>query len=152
SGGFAPEDAVITKDVAETGDIVTSGGRVLSVVSLGADLDRARQTAYAAVDEIKWDGEHHRIDIAEAAAAGRIELADICGAPEAAVSTKDIAETGDIVTSGGRVLSVVSLGADLDRARQTAYAAVDEIKWDGEHHRTDIAEAAAAGRIELADI
>ncbi|HJA60832.1 phosphoribosylamine--glycine ligase [Brevibacterium sp. SMBL_HHYL_HB1] len=82
SGGFAPEDAVITKDIAETGDIVTSGGRVLSVVSLGADLDEARQRAYAAVDEIKWDGEHHRTDIAEAAAAGRIELAEIYGAPE----------------------------------------------------------------------
>src|SRR5699024_11263278 len=37
----------------------------------------------AAVDEIKWDGEHHRTDIAEAAAAGRIGLAEIYGAPEA---------------------------------------------------------------------
>ena len=42
SGGFAPEDAVITKDIAEAGDIVTAGGRVLSVVSLGSDLDDAR--------------------------------------------------------------------------------------------------------------
>src|SRR5699024_3588922 len=83
SGGFAPEDAVITKDIAETGGIGTSGGRVLSVVSLGTDLDEARQTAYAAVDEIKWDGEHHRTDIAEAAAAGRIGLAEIYGVPAA---------------------------------------------------------------------
>ncbi|WP_210604653.1 phosphoribosylamine--glycine ligase [Brevibacterium oceani] len=83
SGGFAPEDAVITKDIAETGDIVTSGGRVLSVVSLGSDLHEARAKAYAAVDEIKWDGEQHRTDIAEAAARGAIELADIYPAPEA---------------------------------------------------------------------
>ena len=81
SGGFAPEDAVITKDIAETGDIVTSGGRVLSVVSLGNNLDDARAKAYAAVDEIKWDGEQHRTDIAEAAAAGRIELASGYAAP-----------------------------------------------------------------------
>src|SRR5699024_4216732 len=56
---------------------------VHSHVSLGADRERARQAAYAAADEIKWDGEHHRTDIAEEAAAGRIELADIYGAPEA---------------------------------------------------------------------
>ncbi|MGC2942661.1 MULTISPECIES: phosphoribosylamine--glycine ligase [unclassified Brevibacterium] len=87
SGGFAPEDAVITKDIAETGDIVTSGGRVLSVVSLGADLDDARAKAYAAVDEIKWDGEQHRTDIAEAAARGAIELADIYPVPEMNVAT-----------------------------------------------------------------
>ncbi|MGO2036790.1 MAG: phosphoribosylamine--glycine ligase [Brevibacterium sp.] len=81
SGGFAPEDAVITEDIAETGDIVTSGGRVLSVVSLGTDLDEARAKAYAAVDEIRWDGEQHRTDIAEAAARGRIELPEIYGEP-----------------------------------------------------------------------
>ncbi|MGO2860170.1 MAG: phosphoribosylamine--glycine ligase [Brevibacterium sp.] len=81
SGGFAPEDAVITEDIAETGDIVTSGGRVLSVVSLGTDLDEARAKAYAAVDEIRWDGEQHRTDIAEAAARGRIELPEIYGQP-----------------------------------------------------------------------
>ncbi|WP_413336543.1 phosphoribosylamine--glycine ligase [Brevibacterium sp. GP-SGM9] len=81
SGGFAPEDAVITEDIAETGDIVTSGGRVLSVVSLGTDLDEARAKAYAAVDEIRWDGEQHRTDIAEAAARGRIQLPEIYGEP-----------------------------------------------------------------------
>ncbi|MCT1766426.1 phosphoribosylamine--glycine ligase [Brevibacterium casei] len=65
------------------GDVLTAGGRVLSVVALGADLDEARARAYAAVDEISWDGEQHRTDIAEAAAAGTIEVADIYAAPEA---------------------------------------------------------------------
>jgi len=65
------------------GDVLTAGGRVLSVVALGADLDEARARAYAAVDEISWDGEQHRSDIAEAAAAGTIEVADIYAAPEA---------------------------------------------------------------------
>lgn len=80
--GFAPEDAVITEDIAETGDIVTAGGRVLSIVSLGADLDEARAKAYAAVAEVKWDGQQHRTDIAEAAARGQITVADIYPAPE----------------------------------------------------------------------
>ncbi|MGJ7561945.1 phosphoribosylamine--glycine ligase [Brevibacterium casei] len=70
-----------SEDVA--GDVLTAGGRVLSVVALGADLDEARARAYAAVDEISWDGEQHRSDIAEAAAAGTIEVADIYAAPEA---------------------------------------------------------------------
>ncbi|WP_009881528.1 phosphoribosylamine--glycine ligase [Brevibacterium aurantiacum] len=79
--GFAPEDTVISEDVAETGDIVTAGGRVLSVVSLGNGLDEARAKAYAAVDEVKWDGEQHRTDIAEVAARGQITVADIYPAP-----------------------------------------------------------------------
>ena len=70
-----------SEDVA--GDVLTAGGRVLSVVALGADLDEARARAYAAVDEISWDGEQHRTDIAQAAAAGTIEVADIYAAPEA---------------------------------------------------------------------
>ena len=43
------------------------------------------------------------------------------------------------VTSGGRVLGVTALGADLDTARRNAYAAVGEIRWNDEHHRSDIA-------------
>lgn len=70
-----------SEDVA--GDVLTAGGRVLSVVALGGYLDEARARAYAAVDEISWDGEQHRSDIAEAAAAGTIEVADIYAAPEA---------------------------------------------------------------------
>ncbi|MDN5711675.1 MAG: phosphoribosylamine--glycine ligase [Brevibacterium aurantiacum] len=84
--GFAPEDTVISEDVAETGDIVTAGGRVLSVVSLGNGLDEARAKAYAAVDEVKWDGEQHRTDIAEVAARGQITVADIYPAPAEAVA------------------------------------------------------------------
>ena len=81
--GFAPEDVVISEDIAETGDIITAGGRVLSVVSLGNGLNEARAKAYAAVDEVKWDGEQHRTDIAEVAARGQIAVADIYPAPEA---------------------------------------------------------------------
>ena len=46
---------------------------------------------------------------------------------------------GRLVASGGRVLSVVGTGADLDAARAAAYAGLAEIGLDGSQHRTDIA-------------
>ncbi|MBC9227173.1 phosphoribosylamine--glycine ligase [Aeromicrobium sp. 636] len=48
-------------------------------------------------------------------------------------------EDGNLVTAGGRVLSVTGVGADLDEARRRAYAGVDLISIRGAHHRTDIA-------------
>lgn len=54
------------------------------------------------------------------------------------------ASNGEIVTSGGRVLGVTALGRDLASARDRAYAAVERISWDGEHHRSDIAADAVA--------
>ena len=56
---------------------------------------------------------------------------------------------GTVVSSGGRVLSVTAVGADLEEARTRAYAAVDLIGLDGSHHRRDIAAAAAAGTTRL---
>ncbi len=50
-----------------------------------------------------------------------------------------IDEDGNLVTSGGRVLSVTAVGDDLAQARERAYAAVDLIRIRGAHHRTDIA-------------
>ena len=51
-------------------------------------------------------------------------------------------ETDRLVTAGGRVLGVTATGPDLPSARATAYRAVREIHWDGEHHRGDIAASA----------
>ncbi|OFS82391.1 phosphoribosylamine--glycine ligase [Oligella sp. HMSC05A10] len=46
---------------------------------------------------------------------------------------------GEIVTSGGRVLCVTALGETIQEARQKAYAAIDEINFDGMQYRSDIA-------------
>jgi phosphoribosylamine--glycine ligase len=46
---------------------------------------------------------------------------------------------GHVVTSGGRVLAVTAVGADVAEARAKAYAGVDALRIDGSHHRTDIA-------------
>ncbi len=54
---------------------------------------------------------------------------------------------GELVTAGGRVLSVTATGSDLAEARDRAYAGVAAISFDGAHSRTDIALAAANGTI-----
>ncbi len=51
-------------------------------------------------------------------------------------------EGNDVVTAGGRVLCVTALGDDVAAARERAYAAVDQIAFDGMHFRTDIAHRA----------
>jgi phosphoribosylamine--glycine ligase len=48
-----------------------------------------------------------------------------------------------LVTNGGRVLDVTALGSTLAEARESAYAAVRRIRWQGMQHRTDIALAAS---------
>lgn len=44
----------------------------------------------------------------------------------------------DIVTSGGRVLGVTSLGNSIEKAVDNAYAAVSKISFKGMHYRKDI--------------
>ena len=46
---------------------------------------------------------------------------------------------GELVTNGGRVLSIVGLGADLPRAAERAYAAAELIDFAGKQMRRDIA-------------
>jgi phosphoribosylamine--glycine ligase len=52
---------------------------------------------------------------------------------------------GQLVSSGGRVLCVVGLGADLDRARERAYAGIEQVQLAGSFFRTDIALRLPAG-------
>jgi phosphoribosylamine--glycine ligase len=49
---------------------------------------------------------------------------------------------GQLVTAGGRVLSVAALGDDIRAAREAAYAAVDTLCWDGITLRRDIGQRA----------
>jgi phosphoribosylamine---glycine ligase len=56
---------------------------------------------------------------------------------------------GSLVSAGGRVLSVVGVGADVAQARDHAYEAVAGIELPGSHHRTDIALKAVSGAIHL---
>ncbi|MGN2641875.1 phosphoribosylamine--glycine ligase [Nocardia takedensis] len=56
---------------------------------------------------------------------------------------------GQLVSAGGRVLSVVGVGADLAEARANAYARIAGIKLTGSHFRTDIGLAAVESRISV---
>jgi len=47
--------------------------------------------------------------------------------------------TGEVVTSGGRVLTVTGLGDDLLSAAGQAYLCMDHIQFQGMHYRKDIA-------------
>jgi phosphoribosylamine--glycine ligase len=60
-----PKDSFVfhagTKDVS--GKIVTNGGRVLSVTSLGDSLQDAISNAYKTVEKISWPSKYYRHDI-----------------------------------------------------------------------------------------
>jgi phosphoribosylamine--glycine ligase len=46
--------------------------------------------------------------------------------------------TGDVITSGGRVLGVTAKGASLDEALRRCYSAAQVISWEGMQYRRDI--------------
>jgi phosphoribosylamine--glycine ligase len=53
--------------------------------------------------------------------------------------------TGEVVTGGGRVLTMVGMGATLAEARERAYAAAAKINFEGKMMRTDIAARELGG-------
>jgi phosphoribosylamine--glycine ligase len=50
-----------------------------------------------------------------------------------------------LVTDGGRVLNVTGLGETVSQARRRAYAAAEQVQFDGKQMRTDIALRAVEG-------
>ncbi len=70
-----------------------------------------------------------------------IEGLDRAGAHEGVVvfhSGTAYGERGEVVATGGRVLTVSAVGADIVQARDRAYGAAAEISWPGVHYRRDI--------------
>jgi phosphoribosylamine--glycine ligase len=105
-------------------------------------------------DLIEWRDEHCvTIVMASGGYPGSYEKGKVITGLEAANARDDVtvfhagtALNGDkVVTSGGRVLAVTALGADLQQAVDRAYAAVGDIAFDGAQYRNDIA-AKAMGR------
>jgi phosphoribosylamine--glycine ligase len=72
--------------------------------------------------------------------------ADTDGVLHAATARHD---DGALVSSGGRVLSVVGTGPDLAAARREAYDKIKAIRLPVGHFRSDIGLAAVEGRITL---
>ena len=55
-------------------------------------------------------------------------------------TTRDL--QGNLISAGGRVLTVVGLGEDIEAARGRAYESIAEIRLDGSFYRHDIAAVA----------
>jgi phosphoribosylamine--glycine ligase len=70
--------------------------------------------------------------------------ADLDGVLHAGTRRRD---DGAIVSSGGRVLSIVGLGDTLEAARTAAYTRLESVHLAGSHHRTDIALRAIQGSL-----
>jgi len=135
------------------GDPETQAVLALLDSPLGQLLYAAATGSLADVGPLQWqDGSAVAVVIAAENYPGRPRLGDvITGAEKAGVlhaGTERRAD-GAVVSSGGRVLSVVGTGADLAAARAAAYETVGAVRLPGSHFRTDIGLAAAEGRIQL---
>ena len=74
-----------------------------------------------------------------------IEGLPVTEAPNAKVfHAGTVLEAGKVVTSGGRVLCVTTLGGTVAAAQRHAYEVVRQIRWNGAQHRTDIGYHAIA--------
>jgi len=66
-------------------------------------------------------------------------LNDVAGMEDVMVFHAGSANNNEnIVTAGGRVLGVTTLGEDIGKAKEKAYEAVSKIYFDGMHYRKDI--------------
>ena len=73
------------------------------------------------------------------------EGVEVCHAATAFKENKDGEES--LVSTGGRVLSVVATGKDFAGARAHAYAGIEKIQLQGSHYRKDIAARVSAPEV-----
>lgn len=135
------------------GDPETQAVLALLESPLGQLLNAAATGSLASYGDLRWrEGSAVSVVVAAENYPGRPRLGDVITGSEAdAVLHAGTArrEDGAVVSAGGRVLSVVGTGADLDAARAAAYEAIKSIRLPGSHFRTDIGLAAAQGRISI---
>ncbi len=135
------------------GDPETQAVLALLTSPLGAVLYATAVGTLADVAPLQWD-EGYAVTVVLAAEnyPGRPRFGDVItgadtdGVLHAGTARRD---DGAIVSSGGRVLSVVGTGADLAAARADAYRVLSSVRLPGSHFRTDIGLAAEQGRITV---
>src|SRR3954452_4617197 len=133
------------------GDPETQSVLALLDSPLGQLLRAAATGNLAEQAPLQWrDGAAVTVVLAAENYPGRPRVGDVITGAEAdgvlhAGTTRR--DDGAVVSSGGRVLSVVGTGADLAAARDAAYALIGSIRLPGSHFRTDIGLAAAEGRV-----
>ncbi len=126
---------------ARFGDPETQAVLALLETPLGGLLAAAARGELAEQPPLRWrDGAAITVVLAAAGypqsprTGDVITGADVPGVLHAGTALRD----GEIVSAGGRVLSVVATGATLEEARESAYATLRGIELDGSHYRTDI--------------
>ena len=135
------------------GDPETQAVLALLESPLGQLLNAAATGTLASFGELCWrEGAAVTVVLAAENYPGRPRVGDVVvgseagGVLHAGTARRD---DGAIVSSGGRVLSVVGTGPDLAAARLAAYDIIGSIKLPGSHFRTDIGLAAAEGKIRV---
>ena len=135
------------------GDPETQAVLALLDSPLGQLLYAAGTGALADFGELRWrEGAAVTVVLAAENYPGRPRVGDVVvgaeaeGVLHAGTVRRD---DGAVVSSGGRVLSVVGTGADLAAARTKAYEILSSIRLPGSHFRSDIALAAAEGKISV---
>ncbi|WP_144206117.1 phosphoribosylamine--glycine ligase [Mycobacterium tilburgii] len=135
------------------GDPETQAVLALLDTPLGQLLYAAGNGTLADFGELRWrDGAAVAVVLAAENYPGRPRVGDVIVGSEAEGvlhAGTTVRDDGAIVSSGGRVLSVVGTGADLAAARAHAYHILDSIRLPGSHFRTDIGLRAQEGQIQV---
>jgi len=135
------------------GDPETQAVLALLESPLGAALHATATGTLDALPPLQWkDGSAVTVVVAAENYPGRPRTGDvITGADGPGVLHAGTArnDAGALVSAGGRVLSVVGVGADLAAARTEAYDVLSRVSLPGGHFRSDIGLAATEGRIAI---
>ena len=135
------------------GDPETQAVLALLTSPLGAVLYATATGTLADAAPLQWhDGYAVTVVLAAENYPGRPRFGDVITGAEAdgvLHAGTYRREDGAVVSSGGRVLSVVGTGVDLPAARAAAYGVMSSVRLPGGHFRTDIGLAAAEGRITV---
>jgi phosphoribosylamine---glycine ligase len=150
---ITPNGPAVIEFNCRFGDPETQSVLALLDSPLGQLLYATATGALAEFGELRWrDGAAVTVVLAAENYPGRPRVGDVVvgseadGILHAGTARRD---DGAIVSSGGRVLSVVGTGADLSEARSAAYTVLQSIRLPGSHFRSDIGLAAAEGKICL---
>ncbi|WP_283613521.1 phosphoribosylamine--glycine ligase [Mycolicibacterium poriferae] len=135
------------------GDPETQAVLALLESPLGQLLRAAATGELSGQPPLQWrDGAAVAVVLAAENYPGRPRVGDVIqgadgdGVLHAGTARRD---DGAVVSSGGRVLSVVGVGDDLAAARDAAYARIGSIRLPGGHFRSDIGLAAQEGQISV---
>ncbi|MFD0201790.1 MULTISPECIES: phosphoribosylamine--glycine ligase [Saccharothrix] len=135
------------------GDPETQAVLALLRTPLAALFHAAATGTLASAPALDWsDGYAVTVVLAAEGYPGRPRTGDVISGAEADgvlhAGTRR-REDGAVVSTGGRVLSVVGTGSTLTDARTDAYRRLASVHLTGSHHRTDIALRAANGEITV---